>query len=245
MNKRLFWVLTAFISFSIGILAVFIWLNSDHPKGVHTERSTVKVMKCVEPKNYPGLSLEIGKLTQKNGHFFPGPSNDPGFREKVAVTVRNGWYGEHLKAAGENSLLNISDKDLEVYRFTWLRTFNHPVIVRIEKRKDKIKVFFKELSGAGGYEPGKIFAENSIFLDGEDWCDLIGSLNDADFWKLSSSDEERRGTDGAQWIIEGVKDNRYHVVDRWSPTKSAYREVGLHFLRLSGFVSDKEENRIY
>ncbi len=38
------------------------------------------------------------------------------------------------------------------------------------------------------------------------------------------------GVDGAQWIVEGIKDGRYKVVDRWSPEKGAVRALGLTML---------------
>ena len=39
--------------------------------------------------------------------------------------------------------------------------------------------------------------------------------------------------DGAQWIVEGVKNGQYHVVDRWSPdAPDPVRAIGLLALRL-------------
>ena len=37
------------------------------------------------------------------------------------------------------------------------------------------------------------------------------------------------GCDGSQWIIEGIKKGKYHVVDRWSPAKGAVHDLGLAF----------------
>ncbi len=39
--------------------------------------------------------------------------------------------------------------------------------------------------------------------------------------------------DGSQWVLEGVRDGRYHVVDRWSPESGLYRETCLILLRFS------------
>jgi hypothetical protein len=41
------------------------------------------------------------------------------------------------------------------------------------------------------------------------------------------------GRDGAQWLIEGVWKGRYHIVDRWTPEKGAFREAALYLIRLS------------
>jgi len=41
-------------------------------------------------------------------------------------------------------------------------------------------------------------------------------LDQAHFWD-APTDLPRRGFDGAEWIMEGVKDGNYHVVVRWCP----------------------------
>lgn len=51
------------------------------------------------------------------------------------------------------------------------------------------------------------------------------------FWSLGLDD--KAGDDGAQWIIEGVKDGKYHLVDRWSPKDGQVRELGLMLLDMA------------
>jgi hypothetical protein len=48
--------------------------------------------------------------------------------------------------------------------------------------------------------------------------------------------EEFRGTDGAQWIVEALREGRYHVVDRWSGAEDL-ESVGKLFLDLAGFTN--------
>ncbi len=198
---------------------------------------------CVDIKNFPGISQETTKIKKGKSGYFPDKTFAEGW-ESGEVFI-NDWYGKHLKTANEKSLLDTSDKDLELYRFTWLRTFHHPVIVRIEKQKDKVKIFFKELDGAGGYEPGKIFAEKENSIDKKDWCEFTKLLNDTDYWQMPSREKEIGGEDGSRWILEGVKENRCHIVDIWSPDKGKYREVGLFMLKLSGFDLDKNKDDLY
>jgi hypothetical protein len=53
-------------------------------------------------------------------------------------------------------------------------------------------------------------------------------LGQADFWKAPTEEKsDAVGEDGAQWIVEGVKDGQYHVVDRWSPEEGPYRKAAL------------------
>jgi hypothetical protein len=49
------------------------------------------------------------------------------------------------------------------------------------------------------------------------------------------------GTDGSQWIIEGVENGRYRVDDRWSPDAGPIRELGLGMIDLAGLRIPKEE----
>ncbi|PYV47582.1 MAG: hypothetical protein DMG94_05690 [Acidobacteria bacterium] len=55
---------------------------------------------------------------------------------------------------------------------------------------------------------------------------FLERVKGAGFWEIPSY-EKTWGLDGAQWIIEGVEDGKYHVVDRWTPTKGPIRELGM------------------
>ena len=58
----------------------------------------------------------------------------------------NSWYSKMLFALQEPVLKNYNG-DKEIYRFTWLRTFNHPISVRLEKQGDVVKLFSKVICG--------------------------------------------------------------------------------------------------
>ena len=55
---------------------------------------------------------------------------------------------------------------------------------------------------------------------------------------------DQEGTDGSQWVIEGVRAGRYHVVDRWTPSKGVVRELGL-MLAFDLAKMDIPKNEIY
>jgi hypothetical protein len=69
-------------------------------------------------------------------------------------------------------------------------------------------------------------------------------LDKLNFWKMPNPVNDQRGTDGSQWIIEGVKGGLYHVLDRWSPEKGIVRELGL-ILALELAQMDIPKNEIY
>src|ERR1700683_1038859 len=68
------------------------------------------------------------------------------------------WYSKPLKALGEPSFWELSQRsNQQVYRFLWLRSFSHPVAVRLELRPDGSAILtIQTTDGAGGYAPGKL-----------------------------------------------------------------------------------------
>lgn len=178
-------------------------------------------------------------LTDKN-YFFPHGLLDS-TRADIDDYVRV-WYSKSLRVMGEPSLSCGDNPRVETYRFLWLRTFHHPISIRITRSESGIALVAIELTGAGGGEPGSIGRRVHKSLTVAQWESLQGVLNHVAFWKVPTRPPEPGlGLDGAQWIIEGRRAAQYHVVDRWTPKKGSYRDAGLHFLQLSGLsVPEKE-----
>jgi hypothetical protein len=140
------------------------------------------------------------------------------------------WYSQELEVLKEPSLLALSrNPSSESYRFLWLRTFNHPVAVRLDIREDGIGVITtKVASGTAGFRPGQLSENMSRPLMREQTQAFLKRLGKVGFWSLPNPINDQTGTDGSQWIIEGVKKGNYHVVDRWSPAQGAIWELGLY-----------------
>lgn len=244
MKKYLLWIITLAGTFSLGIGAcVFYYFNST-PEIAKPELPIVKLEAVCsdDSKGFPGLSKEIDEIKKGKSDYFP--KNLFG-NNMSAKNSQAGWYARHLKAMNEKSLLDNSGESTETYRFLWLRSFHHPIFVRVERyNRYNIKIFTKELDGAGGYQPGKPFRSGEFEIYENEWNEFLALLDKADFWKMSSENEDL-GPDGAQWILEGVKESRYHVVDRWSPRKGEYREACIYLLKLSGVDVDKLKDDLY
>jgi hypothetical protein len=151
------------------------------------------------------------------------------------------WYSKHLTALQEPSLYAMrTERGTEVYRFLWLRTFHHPVAVRVVCKEDGDTIVCKTCAGAGGYEPGRLILNRSAPFSPQQKTQLKTLLESSGFWELPSKDTSL-GLDGSQWIVEAVKDGRYHIVDRWSPQSGAVRDLGLFLIQAGNFV----EERIY
>ncbi len=159
------------------------------------------------------------------------------------------WYAKQLKALHEPSLWELSqDPMAEAYRFLWLRTLDHPIAVRLVLRASGSgRMHFRMTSGQGGYEPGRIIRYGVSWLTKAKTQSLLEALAAADFWNLPTlagvnetppgpDGTVRIGLDGAQWIVEGVKNGQYHIVDRWSPeTGDPVRAIGMLSLKMGRF----------
>jgi hypothetical protein len=137
-------------------------------------------------------------------------------------------YSEQLAALREPSLWESSKtQQTQSYRFLWLRTFHHPIAIRVDVNPDGTsQLTTKMTSGKGGYAPGKLIKNLTVTLSKEqtDW--FIGKIELYRFWQLPSV-QETGGNDGAQWVVEGIKDHAYHIVDRWTPKDGDVRAIGL------------------
>ena len=155
------------------------------------------------------------------------------------------WYSEQLKALGEPSLwaLSRSDSQARVYRFFWLRSFHHPVSVRVIINSDLTGVLILKITGgAGGYAPGDLIRKESMPLGKNGTALLLARVLQTHLWELPTRGGTG-GNDGASWILEAVADGKYQVVDRWSPGEAdPVYALGMTFItHLAGLQIDPKE----
>lgn len=155
-------------------------------------------------------------------------------------TFMNAWFSKHLYAMNE-PILSTQQNTEEVFRFTWLRTFHHPVIVRLVKTADKYLLYWKSSTGAGGYKPGVLYIDKFRELDQKTWNSFTVKYNAVNF-KAMNTNEASFGTDGAMWIFEAGKGANYHMVYRHGPREElAYRECCLYLLSLTDMKIRRRE----
>jgi hypothetical protein len=166
-------------------------------------------------------------------------TNGDGKLQPILHPFAASWFSGHLAAAEEPSLYEVSlkarDGDHRTLRFTWLRSFDTPVVIRIEMTGPASgHVLAKELSGAGGYDPGSVARRLDRMLTADEIGMLDALLTRTQVLAQSPSDCTL-GLDGAEWIVEGVDEQGYHFVDRWSPDSGPVREFGEFMISLSGW----------
>ena len=175
------------------------------------------------------LLLFGARSLAQSGYFPPGMLGSFSWDDQFCSK----WYTEQLKSLHEPSLWEISKTQKEQsYRFLWLRSFHHPVAIRFDVQADGTsRLTTKMGSGAGGYKPGHLVQDNTSVLTKKQTDLFLGKIEENKFWSLEGVEKGGNGNDGAQWIVEGVKDGKYHVVTRWSPQDGPVRAISLFMLQ--------------
>ena len=115
-----------------------------------------------------------------------------------------------------------------------MRSFNNPISIRVEIHdQNNAIIYIKETDRKGGSDPDKIKIDAIERISTNSIKQTKNKFTYFKFWALSVT-EESLGFDGAYWIVEGLSRGNYHIVERWSPKKGSIKEIGLHFLEISG-----------
>lgn len=172
------------------------------------------------------------KAPESAERFFPPGSLWPGEQRVEDDELFRSWYSQILFRMAEPSL-SCGRFVPQTYRFVVVPTWGPPAAVRITVTAAP-RLSAVVLSGQGGYDPGRPKAVAARFLGNAERDELLDAISRADFWNLPAQDLGHRGMDGSEWLVEARVGDRYHVVNRWSPTEGAYHALCLAFARLGG-----------
>jgi len=209
---------------SIGILTLFLIQIGFSQSIENFVDSTIKVDSLNVPTDLKQAYFPKEILPEVTTEWIM--ENDTTYSIKTEVKIGTydefvaNWYSEHLHAMKEPLLFN-RKIDKEIYRFTWLRTFDKPMTFRFEKRNEKYILYWKVLNGAGGYEPGEIEIERMKILTEKEWTEFTQLIGKADFWNMDLG-RSSIGTDGSEWIMEGVNQTNYRAVIVCSPSQGNF-----------------------
>jgi hypothetical protein len=168
--------------------------------------------------------------------YFPGGTFGP---------LKTDWYSRCLDVMREPSLFRAPATGwIEAYRFLWVRSFDEPVVARIELYVDGSGVLtVKMLSGDSRCKSTESLQRWSVTdVSRQQGTEFLAALAQAGYWNLPTPDARcdlvagppsAACVDGARWVLEGVRTDRYHVVDRWSSSGIPYRSAALRLLELA------------
>lgn len=201
--------------------------------------TTVLLMSCQEKNNkitfnLATMSYELPDLyipTDSAQFYFPDNFD----------SFTNECYSRYLFAMREPILFS-DDRQSDTYRFVWLRTFHHPISIRIEKQQNIYLLTWKLCTGQGGYDPGRLTVAKQKQIDEITWENFKTLLNQADFWNMDT-EIKTPGLDGSQWILEGKEAGKYHVVDRWTPENGAYYQCCNFLIELTDLTFNENDKK--
>ena len=174
-----------------------------------------------------------GEPARKDDIFkvFPDPDGEHYFPEGKAS-----YYTKYLSAMKEPSIkAPLADGISSVFRFTYLRSFHDPLVVRITENERELTATAIRLKMDRKYQPVKILHNESWTLDAKDSKSVRELLDQVDFWKpFNRSEEElaQGGLDGSMWVFEIHDKDGYKMIDIWSPDSLIIPEATLRKLGL-------------
>lgn len=127
-----------------------------------------------------------------------------------------------------------------IYRFTWLRSFHHPIAIRIEKIENQIMLYWKIGKGAGGYEPKGLKKSRKKKLNSREWVEFERFIKESDFDSLPN-EKYILMTDGATWTLERKKFESFKAHNTNWPGQEI-KEACLYLLNLTNIkVKDADK----
>jgi hypothetical protein len=145
------------------------------------------------------------------------------------------WFSRELYALEEKPLWQSAPEDEHIYRITVLPAFSGPESVTLAVLPDGTgQIRFRTVDP----RTNRLSIDKSRAINPQQAADFTAKLSRIEFWQLQTEPPKGQiGCDGAEWILEGVEDGRYHIVLRWCPGKTPFGEAARKLFELSGHRS--------
>ncbi len=228
----------ALLTFAVGLAATALWLTRRAPKVEKLETTPCQWVFSNE-KNL--------QQPPTNESYFPAGTF---YSDEKIDEMFSEYNSTRLAAMGEPIIYPLKDTDIEVYRFSWSRSFHPAAVIRLWRTGNERCMRVKQLDGLGDYVgseyvlPKTLAVNQSRPLTESEWNSFVDLLNKADYWQMVKK-EGATGTDGATWLMEGIRNRQYHAVERWSPREGYYREASIYLIKISGIKVDESKHELY
>lgn len=138
--------------------------------------------------------------------------------------ILENWGSEVLYRLRE-PLLNTYKGDGDFLRLTWLRAFENPIVVRVNRFGDTSYINLKELKiKQNSVDKPIILKDTIINIEKDKWDEILFSVNQNNFWQSIYADTSLN-KDGATWFLECRLTNRYKVIQRWDDGYFSSKEL--------------------
>jgi hypothetical protein len=174
-------------------------------------------------------------LERINASFFQSYFPPKTFTSRAA-DFKVHWFSSEMYALGEKPLWPPVSSE-EIYRLTYLPAFSGPAVLTLIAKPDREgQITIKEL----GIDRNVTTLDETLDVSPKRITQFIDLLDQAHFWTIPT-ESEQLGTDGAEWIVEGVQNGRYRTVVRFCPKftsnsveQKAFAQAGILLFEMSG-----------
>lgn len=125
------------------------------------------------------------------------------------------------------------------FRFTWMRSFHSPVIIRLEKIDNKYVLNWKVGKGQGGYSPKGVQKSGRREINHKEWAGFVRLFNKMKFDSMPNYSNLMM-TDGASWVLERKSGEKYKAHNTNWPSKKL-KESCLYLLKLTSIKVEEED----
>jgi hypothetical protein len=132
-------------------------------------------------------------------------------------------------------------KDNEIYRFSWLRSFDNPVVITLEKNGNVFILQYAIGKGNGSEDLRGIKKKNTLILSEYEWMYFKALIAKSSFDNLPNRKESLNMLDGNYWVLEHKAGQIYKGHSTREPD-SLYALCCLYLLELTGEVYGKEDD---
>ena len=129
------------------------------------------------------------------------------------------WFGDQLRAMREKPLWQDTEPNSPtVFRALFLPSFDLAGMVRVQRKSEGLSFTFKQLDSPGGYDPGRLHAEEAGVLSAEDEAEFQNLLSRIYAGRNPAPPEVFDSNvicfDGTQVVLEFRKGERYVALNR-------------------------------
>lgn len=123
----------------------------------------------------------------------------------------NTYYSDILTKFQEPVLCDLKE-GTEIYRLTWLRTFHHPIVIRLKKKGSEFRIYWKVGNGLAGFDEVKrVIKKGSRNINQSDFTELITKFDQIDFWnRINYRDIPQN--DGSTFLLEASNTSNYNAL---------------------------------
>ncbi|WP_222164742.1 hypothetical protein [Edaphocola aurantiacus] len=145
-----------------------------------------------------------------------------------------------LKALKEPGLYTLPvSSGTTVYRFTWLRSFHHPISIRLEQTSNEYIIYWKEGKGPGGYAPKGLKISGRKRLKPAQGQKCIQLINGMQLDSLPNNHETLM-FDGASWLLERKTAGGYKAFHTNEPDQK-FNDLGRFLLKCTNIRIKEDE----